>query len=134
MQPFVQRGRIDRQDIQVILSHLLDAVLHLNLPSAREGKSRNAVVQPMTGINRILFFYISSFGVRNQADCDDNRLNAQDICIDVQRKVEWSRQTTTCLIPQNQKRRLCRLRTPVSGGAMNADKPTEADRIDRALP
>ncbi len=30
----------------------------------------------------------SSFGVQNQEDCDDNRLNAQDICMEVQRKVE----------------------------------------------
>ena len=30
----------------------------------------------------------SSFGVQNQEDCDDNRLNAQDICREVQRKVE----------------------------------------------
>ncbi len=34
------------------------------------------------------YAYISSFGVQNQADCDDNRLNAQDICMEVQRKVE----------------------------------------------
>ncbi len=30
----------------------------------------------------------SSFGVQNQEDCDDNRLNAQDICREVRRKVE----------------------------------------------